>query len=181
MIGFSPTWQKFEAKAAGFEQFRYLFDKDVEPEWARTKYDGLNEGRKMAVRFYWFKAELNNGGLPQYFWNSSGDFASDQIADLEKIDCHAEAEILKTASIKVFGTEAPPTNTTERRNIIQSYFGTHPFNDDDDQDRLAQLKDKDDLSHETRLLDDTQKAVTKALCAWFRANRHFFTRIKDKP
>lgn len=127
MIGFSPTWQKLEAKAAGFEQFRYLFDKDVEPEWAKTKYDGLNEGRKMAVRFYWIRAELNNGGLQQYFWNSSGDFTSEQIADLEVMDCHAEADVLKTASIKVFDTSTPPSNTTERRILIQSYYGTPPF------------------------------------------------------
>ena len=181
MIGFSPTWQKFEAKASGFEQFRYLFDKDVETEWAKAKYAGLNEGRKMAVRFYWFRAELNNGGLPQYFWNSSGDFTWDQIADLEEMGCHAEAEILKTASIKVFGTEAPPTNTSERRSLIQSHYGTHPFNDDDDRERLAQLKNKDDLSLETSLLADAQKAMTKALCTWCRANQHFFTRIKDQP
>lgn len=180
MIGFSPTWQKFDAKAHGFEQFRYLFDKDVEPEWVKSKYAGLNEGRKMAVRFYWFKAELNNGGLPQYFWNSSGDFAGDQIADLKKIGCHAESEILSTASHKLFGSTTPPTNTTERRTQIQAYYGTHPFNDDDDQERLSQLAGKDDLRSETTHLDDTQRSIARSLCAWFRSNTHFFTRIKDK-
>lgn len=180
MIGFTPTWQKFDTKAAGFEQFRYLFDKDVQPEWAKANYDGLNEGRKMAVRFYWFTAELNNGGLPQYFWNSSGDFAVDQIVDLEKIGCHPESEILATASRKIFGSQAPPTETAERRTLIHAYYGTHPFNDDDDQERLAQLDNKDDLRSETDQLGDAQKAMAKALCAWFRSNIHFFTSIKDK-
>lgn len=181
MIGFAPTWQKFDSKAAGFEQFRYLFDKDVRPEWDKLKYDGLNEGRKMAVGFYWFTAELKNGGLPQYFWNSSGDFATNQIGDLEKIGCHTEAEILKTASRKLFGTQTPPTNTSERRELIQSHYGTHPFNDDDDRERLKQLENKDDLSAETNLLDEALKTIAKALCAWFRLHIHFFTRIKDRP
>jgi hypothetical protein len=180
MIGFTPTWQKFDAKAAGFEQFRYLFDKDVQPEWTKLKYDGLNEGRKMAVRFYWFTAELNNGGLPQYFWNSSGDFITDQLADLDKIGCQAESRILSDATHKIFGSGAPSTNTTERRTQIQSYYGTHPFNDDDDRERLSQLEDKDDLRSETDLLTDVQKSIAKAMCAWFRSNTHFFTRLADK-
>jgi len=179
MIGFAPTWRKFDAKAAGSEQFNYLLDKDVRSEWAKSKYSGLNEGRKMAVRFYWFKAELNNGGLPQYFWNSSGDFAADQIADLEKIGCQTESGILSAASRKLFGSVTPPTNTTERRTQIQTYYGTHPFNDDDNQERLLQLESKDDLRSETIQLQDGLKNMTKSLCGWFRSNIHFFTRIKD--
>lgn len=179
MIGFAPTWRKFDAKAPGFEQFNYLFDKDARPEWAKSKYAGLNEGRKMAVRFYWFKAELNNGGLPQYFWNSSGDFAADQISDLEKISCHTESGILSAASRKLFSSVSPPTNTTERRTQIRTYYGTHPFNDDDDQERLLHLVGKDDLSSESDHFQNGLKDVAKALCVWFRSNTHFFTRIKD--
>lgn len=181
MLVFTPTWQKFDIKAPGFEQFRYLFKKDVEPEWAKSKYDGLNEGRKMAVRFYWFTAELNNGGLSQYFWNFSGEFAADQITDLKKIGCSAESDILSAACRKLFGSTAPPTNPTKRRTQIQAYYGTHPFNDDDDKERLSQLESKDDLTSETDQLDDAQKAMATALCSWFRANTHFFTRLKDKP
>ncbi|MBB5033510.1 hypothetical protein HNQ65_003098 [Prosthecobacter vanneervenii] len=135
----------------------------------------------MAVRFYWFKAELNNGGLPQYFWNSSGAFTADQIADLAKIGCQTESEILCSAARKLFGSVTPPTDTTERRTQIQAFYGTHPFNDDDDQERLLQLDGKDDLRSETSHLQDNQKAIAEALCAWFRSNSLFFTRLKDKP
>jgi hypothetical protein len=45
---------------------------------------------------------------------------------------------------------------------------------------LSQLEDKDDLRSETDLLTDAQKSIAKAMCAWFRSNTHFFTRLADK-
>lgn len=175
---FSPTWQKFDAKPVGFPQFRYLFDKDVSPEWGKATYPHLNEGRKMAVRFYWFKAELNNGGLPQYFWNSSGEFTGDQITDLATIGCPDTASILASASQKIFGTERPPIATSERRERIAQYYGTHPFNDDDDHERLSTLEGKDDLRAETDQLRDFQEQIATALCAWFRVHPHYFSRLR---
>lgn len=175
---FSPTWRKFDAEPAGFRQFRYLFDKDVEPEWRKTLYPGLNEGRKMAVRFYWFTAELNNGGLPQYFWNSSGEFAGDQIADLYMVGCSEAASVLASASEKIFGTGRPPIATSERRARIEEYYGTHPFNDDDNEERLSALAGKDDLRAETEQLDARQKEIAAALCTWFREQAHYFSRLQ---
>lgn len=179
MSFFSPTWQKFEAEQAGFGQFNYLFAKDVEPEWKAHHYSGLNEGRKMAVRFYWFKAELNNGGLPQYLWNSSGEFAADQIKDLATIGCADASKTLSSACLKIFGSD-PPSDTTERRRQIQQYYGTHPFNDDDDKERLSLMENKDDLRSETDRLYEAQRSTTAALCSWFRTNPHFFSRLKNR-
>lgn len=175
---FAPSWRKFDAEPAGFRQFDYLSDKDVRPEWSRAGYSGLNEGRKMAVRFYWFTAELNNGGLPQYFWNSSGAFTSEQIADFQLIGCPEAASVLSTAARKVFGTSPPPVDTAERRHQIDSYYGTHPFNDDDDQERLATLQHKDDLRQETDQLGGQKKKLAVALCTWCRANPQYFTRLR---
>lgn len=175
---FSPTWHKFDSEPVGFRQFRYLFDMDVRPEWRQATYPNLNEGRKMAVRFYWFTAELNNGGLPQYFWNSSGEFTADQIADFSAVGCFEAARVLASASQKVFGTTRPPIATPERRVRIEEYYGTHPFNDDDDRERLSALDEKDDLRAETNQLDDLQKEAAAALCSWFRGNPHYFERLR---
>ena len=175
---FSPTWQKFDAEPIGFRQFRYLFDKDIEPEWRLATYPALNEGRKMAVRFYWFTAELKNGGLPQYLWNSSGEFTADQFADFATVKCSEAASVLSSASRKIFGTDHPPIDTPERHLRIEEYYGTHPFNDDDDHERLSTLDGKDDLRAETNQLDDRQKEIATALCSWFRGHPDYFTRLK---
>ncbi|WP_193215112.1 DMP19 family protein [Luteolibacter marinus] len=177
-IPFTPTWAKVESLREGFGQFRYIFDKDVEKEWKKG-YDQLNVGRQMAVRFWWLTSELNNGGLDQYFWNSSGDFASDTIADLRRIGYESAAEILVSASQKLFGDPGPPRETLLRRAAIEDHYGTHPFNDDDDRERLAMLEDKVSLVRETRQLDSIQKDVAIALVTWMRVNRSEFTHIKD--
>lgn len=174
----SPSWQKFDAEPTGFRQFYYLFDKDVEPEWRSATYSKLNAGRKMAVRFRWFAAELNNGGLLQYFWNSSGEFAADQITDFTNIGCSEAASILVSVSRKIFRTDYPPVDTGQRRLRIEEYYGTHPFNDDDDVDRLSALEGKDDLRAETNQLDDRQREIAAILCSWFHAHREYFTRLQ---
>lgn len=177
-LPFTPTWAKVASQKEGFGQFHYIFDKDVEKEWKKG-YDQLNMGRQMAVRFWWLTAELNNGGLDQYFWNSSGDFASGTIDDLRRIGHEPAAEILANASRKLFGDSEPPRETLPRREAIEAYYGTHPFNDDDDRERLAILEGKTNLDQETRQLDAIQKDIAVALVTWMQANRCEFTHIKD--
>ena len=177
-LPFTPTWAKVASQKEGFGQFHYIFDKDVEKEWKKG-YDQLNMGRQMAVRFWWLTAELNNGGLDQYFWNSSGDFASDMIDDLRRIGHDPASEILANASRKLFGDSEPPRETLPRRETIEAYYGTHPFNDDDDRERLAILEGKTHLDQETRHLDAIQKDIAVALVTWMQVNRSEFTHIKD--
>ena len=177
-LPFTPTWAKVASQKEDFGQFHYIFDKDVEKEWKKG-YDQLNLGRQMAVRFRWLTAELNNGGLDQYFWNSSGDFALDTIGDFRRIGQEPAAEILVNASRKLFGDSEPPRETMPRRTAIESHYGTHPFNDDDDRERLAILEGKASLDQETRQLDGIQNDIAVALVTWMQANKCDFTRIKD--
>jgi hypothetical protein len=179
ILPFTATWKKAAGLQNGRQKFHYIFEKDVEKEWAKHSYDGLNEGRKMAVRFYWLKAELNNGGLDQYFWNSSGGFAADTILDLRRIGQSQAADILSKASQKLFGEAESPADTSVRRQSIESHYGTHPFNDDDDQERLAVLTGKENLDTETRELAGLMKQVTEALVQWMFANKGQFTRLKE--
>lgn len=157
-----PTWQEFDSEPDGFDRFYYVFDHDVEIEWKRSGFDGLNEGRKMAIRFYWFAAELNNGGLEQYFWNSSGDFAADQIADFRKIGCDQYAHLLQTCSRMLFNKDIPSQDGDERRTAIQSLYKNDP-------DR------KDVLDAESRLFDDAQQSLAAAMASWFRTHPEHFT------
>lgn len=174
---FTPTWDKAASQKEGFGQFHYIFDKDVEKEWKKG-YDQLNQGRQMAVRFWWLIAELNNGGLDQYFWNSSGDFAPDTIDDLKRIGHDSAAEILMQASRKLFGDSGCPRETQSRRAAIEAHYGTHPFNDDDDRERLAILGGKENLNNETRQLDKIKKDLAAALVRWMQSNESHFTHIK---
>ena len=176
-LPFTPTWEKAAAREGGFDQFRYIFEKDVRKEWERG-YGQLNEGRRMAVRFWWLIAELNNGGLDQYFWNFSGEFAAETVEDLKRIGQEPAATILLQASKKLFGDAPVPSETRQRRRAIETYYGTHPFNDDDDNARLTHLEDKEDLTTETRQLDGLRESMAIAIVAWMRANQSQFSHIK---
>lgn len=178
MFFFSPTWKKFEAKNSAWDQQLYLMDKDVKPEWRRAGYPALNEGRKMAVRFYWFCAELENGGLVQYFWNSSGEFAGGQAADFAAVGLSEAAAVLTQASIKLFGAESPPASSAERRSLMNQYYGTHPFNDDDDSERLGALRNRDTLDEETEQLRNRMLDMYVAYSTWCSAHARYFTRLK---
>lgn len=177
-LPFTPTWTKVASLKKGFGQFHYIFDKDVEKEWKKG-YDQMNEGRQMAVRFRCLTAELNNGGLDQYFWNSSGDFAPDTIDDLKRIGQESAAQVLIGASRKLFGNSGSPRQTLPRRAAIEAHYGTHPFNDDDDPERLAVLEDKANLDQETRQLDVLQNDMAIALVDWMHANQSQFSHIKS--
>jgi len=177
ILPFTPTWTKVDALPEGFERFDYLFDKDVEKEWKKG-YDGLNEGRKTAVRFRWLIRELNNGGLEQYFWNFTGGYTAETIQDLRTIGHEPASIILRDASEKLFGESDAPPETGLRRAAIEASYGTHPFNDDDDAERLATLRGKEDLTNETRALRAHQQQIVVAMVNWMRANAAHFTHIR---
>lgn len=185
---FTPSWQKFDRQPEGLPRLSYLFAKDVEPEWRKATYPNLNEGRRMAVRFYWFTSELNNGGLQHYFWNPSGKFAADQIQDFFEIGCPNAGNILTSATRKLFGTSIPAVDITERRRQIDASYVPHLDDEDDhhhddddhdhDHDQLSLLSDKDDLKEETEELQQLEKTLAMGLCSWFRANPQYFTRLQ---
>lgn len=187
---FTPSWQKFDRQPEGLPRLSYIFAKDVEPEWRKATYPNLNEGRRMAVRFYWFTSELNNGGLPHYFWKASGKFAADQIQDFFEIGHPSAGNILTTATRKFFGPVIPAVDITERRRQIVASYVPHSDDDDDhhhdhdeedhdhDPDQLALLSGKDDLKEETEELRQLEKTLAMGLCSWFRANPQYFTRLQ---
>lgn len=132
----------------------------------------------MVIRFYAFTTEMNNGALVQYFWNSSGAFAADQIADFKRIGRPDAAEIIVSGSRKIFGADHPPLDTADRRRQIDTHYGTHPFNDDDNYERLEALKEKDMLRAETRQFYDLERDLAAAVSGWFRQHPQYFPRLR---
>jgi hypothetical protein len=60
-----------------------------------------------------FQAELNNGGMHQYLFNSSGDFAKETPEVFRRIGAKEAACILEKA-IGCFGPSGPPTEREMR-------------------------------------------------------------------
>jgi len=61
----------------------------------RDVLDGLSAGFRAVYSTWWVEAEVNNGGLNQYFWNSSGEFARDAVAGFDRIGVPAMARLME--------------------------------------------------------------------------------------
>ena len=60
-------------------------------------YDSLSEPEKVLNHVYWLELEVNNGGVEQFFVNSSGDYALDTPTALDEIGAHHTAQLVKRA------------------------------------------------------------------------------------
>lgn len=63
------------------------------------------------------EGEVNNGGIDQFLFNSSGDYVHETIQALEIIKANKTADILREAC-KRFPGENPPTNLFLRREMM---------------------------------------------------------------
>lgn len=66
-----------------------------------------DEVDKVLVAIWVLEADVNNGGLDQYHFNSAGDFAFYAEQALQSIGAHAMARIVARAN-SLFGPDGPP-------------------------------------------------------------------------
>jgi len=62
--------------------------------------------------------EVGNGGFWQFFYNSSGDWAVETVAALERIGAEGAARVVRAAN-SVFPRGGPSPNDEERRRQIK--------------------------------------------------------------
>ncbi len=142
----------------------YLWRRDVAPRLPRwrkrqnySRYaerwsaarERLSRGQRLILNLYTFTTEMSNGGLEQYFWNSSGDTAEELLLDLEELGAVELRAAVSQARDQIFASPVP-TDIRRRRSMMEEFCGTHPFNDDDDEKRLAQLRESEDARQATK-------------------------------
>jgi len=79
-----------------------------------------------------FNREMLNGGVHQFFYNSSGDWALEVVEALKEVKLQKHAEAVQQG-IESFGPSYPTDNWTRREN----HFDDHDWNEWDD--RLSEL------------------------------------------
>lgn len=80
---------------------------------------GVPQPRRMAMATWLYRAEINNGGHDQFYWNSSGVVWRDALAGLEAAGLTSLAEIL-AASVKRFPAE-PSLDRVTRQHELAEY------------------------------------------------------------
>ena len=85
----------------------------------RDGFASLTEAEAGLLGIYWFVAETNNGGVHQFFFNDSGQFAVAALGYLEQIGAAKTASILGRA-IALFPGGKVPTDQEERREVLET-------------------------------------------------------------
>jgi len=67
-----------------------------------------------------FQGEVNNGGIHQYFYNSSGDFAKETPDVFRRIGAEPAARILEEANA-LFGPDGPSTERNARQHALLAF------------------------------------------------------------
>ena len=76
----------------------YIFHQiDRSGEDAAVVVPALPEGLQMVYATWLVESEVSNGGFPQYFWNSSGEFAVEALYGYRMLGAQRHAATLETA------------------------------------------------------------------------------------
>lgn len=94
----------------------------------------LPQGFSIVYTTWWVEAEVNNGGFNQYFWNPSGEFASEALAGFEAIGSLPLAGLMKRA-IAVRDEDQVRMKAFKVRGSLEAFSELHENN------RLDELDD----------------------------------------
>lgn len=78
----------------------------------------LSRAEQIFVAIWELEAEVNNGGISQYYWNSAGDQASQVPDALEIIGAPAMANIIRRAN--ALFPDDPPADRDARERLLES-------------------------------------------------------------
>lgn len=101
----------------GLEDFEERMRKAEE----KAGYQSLPKEQRYYTAVFRCDAEIRNGGLAQYFSNSSGDHWKDVIAGLEAMDAAEHLKILKQA-LEIFGKKGPSTDRERRQDELGTLY-----------------------------------------------------------
>lgn len=87
----------------------------------KTNYVSLPEPQRYFIAVFMCDAEINNGGLAQYFVNSTGDHWRDAVAGLEVMGSTERLAILREA-IALFGDAGPSEDHKTRQNQLSRVY-----------------------------------------------------------
>lgn len=93
----------------------------------RQALDALSTGFRAVYSTWWVEAEVNNGGFNQYFWNSSGAFASDAVAGFDLIGLPRLARLMERA-IAIRDEDAHKLGRFKDRGTLEAFSESYVNN-----------------------------------------------------
>lgn len=98
-------------------------------------FEGLSTDEKVYYAVSILDGEVHNGGLHQFFWNSSGELFPHVVSGLEVLGAYDQLELLHRAEQILFPDGAVPIDWDERRRHLLSIESDPRAKDLDEFDR----------------------------------------------
>ncbi|MGJ8696587.1 MAG: DMP19 family protein [Verrucomicrobiaceae bacterium] len=97
------------------------FEQRIWESEEKSGYDSLPDHQRYYSAVFMCDAEVNNGGLAQYFVNSSGDNWRDALAGLESMGSTDRLVVVREA-ISLFGSDGPSENRDKRQDQLSKLY-----------------------------------------------------------
>lgn len=124
---------------AAIEPVYWALNIDDGPEEYKRSLQGFSRSQRLILAVWWYRAEVNNGGHGQFYFNGTGVMWKDALDGLAALDLEQHASILRESARRFDGE--PPLDTQARRNALESQ---RPCFDDLDR-RFYKLAESTDL------------------------------------
>jgi hypothetical protein len=115
-----------------------------EARWRELGFDNLFPEEREYLALWWLAAEVSNGGLDQYFFNSTGDMAPLALVALESLGAVNTARTFREA-LAVFGEDGyTPERYVRQQRLLRVSPQCDAFDDiekrlDDGQENVLDL------------------------------------------
>lgn len=76
-------------------------DRKLHDRWETLTFEELSIREKEAVALFWLDGDVFNGGIHQYFFNSSGDLAPFALSAMSRLGAHSQERLLRSAIAKL--------------------------------------------------------------------------------
>lgn len=93
-----------------------LYEK-LEARWEKLGFESLEREEQETIALFWLESEVMNGGLHQYFLNSSGDMFPFALSGLRRIGAKKSLHALESAAEKLGSIY--PENRDDRIDILE--------------------------------------------------------------
>jgi hypothetical protein len=106
-------------------------DRKLRDRWETLTFEGLSIREKEAVALLWLDGDVFNGGIHQYFFNSSGDLAPFALSAMSRLGAHAQERLLRSAIAKL-GVDPRELQSRDARQERLDRLGweTDPFDEE---------------------------------------------------
>lgn len=144
--------KEFYRKQKEYDPFRELWKHLVSKVYATENgFESLTKEEKLYFAVVLFDGEVYNGGMHQFFWNSSGEFYEEAVEGLKTLKANNSLSLLKQAARILFGEDKPTRDRIKRwkamKQSLEDENAPRP-EWDLELDKIDDLyyKDSDDLS-----------------------------------